>query len=76
MADNQKKEPVTLTLKRIVTIKVIVTEQFKNYLVSELERAIRNLQIQMQQVEIYSTQYMTDLENKGMVQQVSTFKQQ
>jgi hypothetical protein len=76
VADTKVKEGATLTLKRIVTIKVIVTEQFKNYLTSELERTIRNLQIQMQQVDAYSTQYVTDLESKNMTQQVTTFKQQ
>lgn len=77
MAETGKtKEGLILTLKRIVTIKVIVTEQFKQYLVSELERAIRNLQIQMQQVELYANQYIADLDTKNMAQQSGAFKQQ
>lgn len=77
MAETGKtKEIPTITLKRIVTIKVIVTDQFKQYLVSELERAIRNLQLQLQQVETYANQYIADLEQKNMAQQATAFRQQ
>lgn len=73
--EDKEKEPF-LTLKRVVTIKVIVTEQFKKYLGAEVERAIRNLDLQAQQMEFQAKRYLQDLEDKGMVQEAGNFKNQ
>lgn len=73
--EEKEKEPF-LTLKRVVTIKVIVTEQFKKYLGAEVERAIRNLDLQAQQMEFQAKRYLQDLEEKGMAQEAGNFKNQ
>ncbi|MCX5749579.1 MAG: YlqD family protein [Candidatus Saganbacteria bacterium] len=65
-----------IELKRIVMVKAIVTEAFKDNLVKELERAIRNMDGQMQQIENQSKAYMEDLKKKGMMQQITTFRNQ
>lgn len=65
-----------LELKRIVMVKAVVTEAFKDNLMKELERAIKNMDMQMQQVENQSKAYLEDLKKKGMMQQMTTFKNQ
>lgn len=69
---NQK----SIQLKRIVMVKAIVTEAFKENLIRELERAVGNLDAQSQQLESQSKNYMVDLKNKGQLQQLSNFKRQ
>jgi uncharacterized membrane protein YgaE (UPF0421/DUF939 family) len=54
-----------IQLKRTVTIKVIVTEEFKKYLVSELERAIKNLDNQLGQMENQGKKLVTTLKKQG-----------
>lgn len=54
-----------VTLKRTVTIKVIVTEEFKKYLVSELERAIKNLDTQLAQMEDQGKKLIDTLKKQG-----------
>lgn len=66
----------TLELKRIVMVKAVVTEAFKENLIKELERASKNLDLQSQQMENQSQAYMEDLKKKGQVQQLTTFKSQ
>ena len=63
-------------LKRIVMIKAIVTEAFKDNLIKELERAIYNMDMQVQQMDNQSKAYMDDLKKKGLMQQLSSFKSQ
>ncbi len=72
MTDAEK----TLELKRIVMVKALVTEAFKDNLIRELERAIRNIDMQAQQIESQSKAYLEDLKKKGMMQQITTFKTQ
>lgn len=67
---------VSVELKRIVMVKAVVTEAFKDNLIKELERAMYNLDMQAQQMENQSKAYMEDLKKKGMLQQVTTFKNQ
>lgn len=69
-------ENTVLELKRIVMVKAIVTEAFKDNLIKELERAVRNIDLQDQQMENQSKAYMEDLKKKGLMQQVTTFKNQ
>jgi len=67
---------VTLELKRIVMVKAVVTEAFKDNLIKELERAIKNMDLQAQQIENQSKTYLEDLKKKGMMQQMTTFRNQ
>jgi hypothetical protein len=74
-----------LTLQRTVTIKVIVTEEFKKYLSSELERAIKNLDTQVNRMEEQGKRLIENLKKQGektakqvsaIVQQINLDKQQ
>jgi hypothetical protein len=66
----------TLELKRVVMVKAIVTEAFKDNLTKELERAIKNLDGQASQMDFQAKSYMEDLKKKGMLSQMSAFKHQ
>lgn len=72
MAEQEK----TVELKRIVMVKAVVTEAFKENLMRELERAVRNLDAQALQMENQSKTYLEDLKKKGMMQQMTAFKTQ
>jgi len=65
-----------LELKRVVMVKAIVTEAFKDNLIKELERAIKNLDAQAQQMDFQAKSYMEDLKKKGMISQMTAFKHQ
>jgi len=67
-----------LTLQRTVVIKVIVTEEFKKYLIAELERAIKNLDNQLNTLETQGKQLMESLKKQGekTLKQVSAIAQQ
>jgi hypothetical protein len=65
-----------IELKRVVMVKAIVTEAFKDNLVKELERAVKNLETQESQMEMQSTNYMEDLKKKGLMQKAAAFKHQ
>jgi uncharacterized membrane protein YgaE (UPF0421/DUF939 family) len=74
-----------LTLQRTVTIKVIVTEEFKKYLMAELERAIKNLDNQVLAMETQGKKLIENLKKQGektakqvsaIVQQINLDKQQ
>lgn len=68
--------PKSIELKRIVMVKAIVTEAFKENLVRELERAIANMDLQLSQMDSQAEKYMEDLRKKGLLQQVTQFKNQ
>ncbi|MFA5875460.1 MAG: YlqD family protein, partial [Candidatus Margulisiibacteriota bacterium] len=72
----QKMSFDSIELKRVVMVKAIVTEAFKENLIRELERAIRNLEDQATKIEDQSKAYFENLKQKGMVQRANTFKQQ
>ena len=65
-----------IELKRVVMVKAIVTEAFKENLVRELERAVKNLDAELQRMEFQGKKYLEDLKKKGMGQQFNAFKQQ
>jgi hypothetical protein len=73
MADIKTRE---LELKRVVMVKAIVTEAFKDNLMKELERAVKNLDAQAQQMDFQAKNYMEDMKKKGMVSQMTAFKHQ
>lgn len=65
-----------IELKRVVMVKAIVTESFKQNLIKELERAISNLDAQAAQMEERSKSYLEGLKKKGLMQKASSFKHQ
>jgi uncharacterized membrane protein YgaE (UPF0421/DUF939 family) len=67
-----------LNLQRNVTIKVIVTEEFKKYLVAELERAIKNMDGQLGNMETQGKRLVENLKKQGekTVKQISAIVQQ
>ena len=66
----------SVELKRVVMVKAIVTEPFKQNLVKELERAVSNLDMQLNQMEIQGKNYLEDLKKKGLMQKAAAFKHQ
>lgn len=65
-----------IELKRVVMVKAIVTEAFKQNLVKELDRAVSNLDNQASQMEGRSKSYMESLKKKGLMQKAAAFKHQ
>jgi hypothetical protein len=65
-----------IELKRVVMVKAIVTEAFKNNLIAELERAVKNIETQESQMESQSKAYLEDLKQKGLMQKAAAFKHQ
>ncbi|MFA4966862.1 MAG: YlqD family protein [Candidatus Margulisiibacteriota bacterium] len=65
-----------LELKRVVMVKAIVTEAFKDNLIKELERAIKNIDGQSAQMDMQSKAYLEDLKKKGLMQKAAAFKHQ
>ncbi len=63
-------------LKRVVMVKAIVTEGFKDNLVKELERAIKNIDMQVQRMDQQSKAYLEGLKQKGMMSKAASYKQQ
>lgn len=72
MAEKEK----SVELKRIVMVKAIVTDAFKQNLVKELERAVGNIDSQVTQMESQSKTYLEDLKKKGLMQKAAAFKHQ
>jgi hypothetical protein len=65
-----------ITLKRTVTIKAIVTEDFKKYLSHELNQSIKELEDKLQAVEDQGKQLISSLNKSGNDQQRDTIEQQ
>jgi hypothetical protein len=57
-------------------VKAIVTQAFKDNLMKELERAVKNLDMQAEQMDQHAKVYMEDLKKKGMISQLTAFKHQ
>jgi uncharacterized protein YydD (DUF2326 family) len=70
----EKKKAIEL--KRVVMVKAIVTESFKQNLVKELERAVSNLENQAAQMTNRSKSYLEGLKKKGLMQKAAAFKHQ
>lgn len=71
---SEKKDSVEL--KRVVMVKAIVTDAFKQNLVKELERAVGNIENQVSQIEERGRSYLENLKKKGLNQKAIVFKQQ
>lgn len=69
-------ERKSIELKRVVMVKAIVTEAFKQNLVKELERAAGNIDRQSVQIEERSKSYLDNLKKKGLMQKAAAFKHQ
>jgi len=65
-----------IELKRVVMVKAIVTEPFKQNLVKELERAVANIDNQLSQMEERGKNYLEDLKKKGLMQKAAAFRHQ
>jgi len=66
----------SVELKRVVMVKAIVTEAFKQNLVKELERAIGNIENQSAQLGDRAKDYLENLKKKGLMQKAAAFKHQ
>ena len=69
-------EKNSIELKRVVMVKAIVTEAFKQNLVKELERAVGNIDSQVTQLTERSKAYLENLKKKGLMQKAAAFKHQ
>jgi len=65
-----------IELKRVVMVKAIVTEAFKENLIKELDRAVKNIEMQASQMDMQSKNYLEDLKKKGLMQKAAAFKHQ
>jgi len=72
MAEKRK----SIELKRVVMVKAVVTEAFKENLTKELERAIANIDNQSAQLAARSKAYLETLKKKGLMQKAAAFKHQ
>ncbi|NQU17910.1 MAG: YlqD family protein [Candidatus Saganbacteria bacterium] len=70
-SDNKKVE-----LKRVVMVKAIVTQAFKDNLVRELDRAIKNMDDQVARMESQSKVFLEDLKSKGLMQKAAGIRSQ
>ncbi|OGB88011.1 hypothetical protein A3H38_05950 [candidate division WOR-1 bacterium RIFCSPLOWO2_02_FULL_46_20] len=74
MAEKQSSNSVEL--KRVVMVKAIVTEAFRQNLVKELERAVGNLENQASQMVERGKTQLENLKQKGLNQKAVAFKHQ
>lgn len=65
----------TITIKRPVLLKVIVTEEFKKGMLSELQEAVNKVESGIQQMEFQTRRYLSDLQRTDL-NQAARFRQQ
>ncbi len=65
-----------VTLKRTVTIKAIVTDDFKSYLAYELETAIKDLQTKISDIEKQGQLLIDSLKSENATDQIASVEQQ
>jgi hypothetical protein len=65
-----------VTLKRTVTIKAIVTDDFKSYLTYELETAIKDLQTKIADIEKQGQLLIDTLKQDNASEQIASVEQQ
>ncbi|MFA5928223.1 MAG: YlqD family protein [Candidatus Margulisiibacteriota bacterium] len=70
------KKSKSVTLKRTVTIKAIVTEEFKKYLKQELNQAISDLDAKLNEVLKQGSLLVEQLKAQGQDEQVNVIQQQ
>jgi hypothetical protein len=59
------KEVDSIRIKRLITVKAIVTENFKKALLTDLKKAKENLNIQLMQLESEARLYLEQLKKNG-----------
>ncbi|MCX7957613.1 MAG: YlqD family protein [Deltaproteobacteria bacterium] len=59
------KEVDKIKIKRVITVKAIVTENFKKSLLSELKKTRENINIQIMQIESEARVYLEQLKQSG-----------
>jgi len=64
-----------VTLKRSVTVQIIVTEAFKEELKAELREAADAAQHRVEQIEFHSRQFLADLQRTDLQQAMSARRQ-
>lgn len=65
----------SITLKRSVGVIVIVTEEFKEQLRTELRQAADEAQRRMEQIDLQSRRYLADLQRTDLQQAMSARRQ-
>ena len=65
----------SITLKRSVTVQVIVTEGFKQELIAELREAAEATQRRIDQIEFQGRQVLADLQRTDLTQAMSVRRQ-
>jgi len=70
------KKTKNVTLKRTVTIKAIVTEDFKTYLRQELQQAIQDLDSKLNDVIVQGNKLIEQLQQQNQTEQVNMIQQQ
>ena len=73
-----EKKPTAglIELKRVVMVKAIVTDQFKENLEKELQRAIENIDRQSAMLDTQSKSYLDNLHKQGLVKKATAYQQQ
>jgi hypothetical protein len=66
----------SVELKRVVMVKVIVTETFKNNMIKEIEHAISNLEKEEQNFDKQSDLFIKEMSLKGQFAQITELKKQ
>ena len=70
------KKSKAVTLKRTVTIKAIVTDDFKKYLKQELQQAVTDLDNKLDEVVKQGNALVGQLEAQGQTEQIQVIHQQ
>ena len=70
------KKTKSVTLKRTVTIKAIVTDDFKTYLKQELQQAIQDLDNKLNEVVAQGNKLVEQLQAQGQEDQIKVIQQQ
>ncbi len=52
-----------MLVKRKITLKAIVTEEYKRRLIAQLEQALQKVELSLQQLEFQGRRYLTGMEN-------------
>ena len=70
------KKSKAVTLKRTVTIKAIVTDDFKKYLKQEIQQAVADLDKKLEEVMVQGGRLVEQLKSQGQTEQLTVIQQQ
>ncbi len=57
-----------MLLKRKITVKAIVTEEYKSRLIAQLEQALRKVELSLQQLDFHGRRYLSETDNADPAQ--------